>query len=102
LNPKRILKKLDLDLPGKQPGQEDTVDKAAQATGTYLAMITAQVIIGTLLVDEIIKSEILFMCCGSLCTRQEHIHIILLGLNRNQTFQMNDAGTVNLILSLKS
>lgn len=32
LNPKRILKKLDLDLPGKQPGQEDTVDKAAQAT----------------------------------------------------------------------
>jgi hypothetical protein len=33
LNPKRILKKLDLDLPGKQPDQEGTVDKAAQATG---------------------------------------------------------------------
>jgi len=34
LNPKRILKKLDLDLPGNQPGQEDTVDKASQATAT--------------------------------------------------------------------
>jgi hypothetical protein len=36
LNPKRILKKLDLDLPGKQSGQEDTVDKAAQATGKLM------------------------------------------------------------------
>jgi hypothetical protein len=36
LNPKRILKKLDLDLPGKQPGQEDTVDKAAQTTGKHM------------------------------------------------------------------
>jgi len=36
LNPKRILKKLDLDISGKQPGQGETVDKAAQATGKHM------------------------------------------------------------------
>jgi hypothetical protein len=36
LNPKRILKKLDLEPPSKLPGQEGTVDKASQATGKHM------------------------------------------------------------------
>ena len=51
---------------------------------------------------QVIKCEVLLMCCGSLCTRQEQIHFILLGPKRNQAFQMNDVGTVNLILFCKS
>jgi len=65
-------------------------------------VITVQVICGMVLVDEIITCEILFMCRGSLCTKQEQPHFILLALKWNQSFHMNDIGTVNLILSRKS
>jgi hypothetical protein len=53
LNPKRILKKLDLEPPSKQPGQESTVDKASsQAAGKHMIGSNySEIIIVTLLVD---------------------------------------------------